>query len=85
MASAEDPRLHLRKLAVNHMKSIYMKLAVNHMKSSLHARFLQNCINYNFVPKGLRIPLKVSVGNDSAELQNDIDALLQKVSIEICE
>ena len=73
MASAEDPRLQLRKLAVNHMKS------------SLHARFLQNCINDDIVPKGLRISLKVIVGNYSAELQNDIDALLQKVSVEICE
>ncbi|KAH3896227.1 hypothetical protein DPMN_020401 [Dreissena polymorpha] len=73
MASSEDPRLHLKKLAVNHMKS------------SLHARFLQNCINDDIVPKGLRISLKVSVGNDSAELQSDIDALLQKVSVEICE
>ncbi|KAH3698402.1 hypothetical protein DPMN_085922 [Dreissena polymorpha] len=73
MASSEDPRLHLKKLAVNHMKS------------SLHARFLQNCINYDIVPTGLRISLKVSVGNDSAELQSDIDALLQKVSVEICE
>ena len=55
------------------------------MKISLHARFLQNCINDEIAPKGLRIALKVIVGNDSADLQNNIDTLLQNISIEICK
>lgn len=73
MASQEDPR------------QILKKLAVKQMKSALHARFLQDCINDDIVPKGLRLSLKVSVGPDGKELQDDINKLLHKVSVEICE
>ncbi|KAH3801091.1 hypothetical protein DPMN_154736 [Dreissena polymorpha] len=55
------------------------------MKSALHAQFLENCRAENIIPKGLQLRLKVNVGNNSSELQDSVDLLLRKVSMEICE
>ena len=50
------------------------------MKSVLHAKFLEDCLSDEVVPKGLELKLKVSVGNDpeDIELQALVDKLLEK-------
>ena len=49
------------------------------------AKFLGNCRNENLIPKGLRLKLKVTVGNESDDLQISIDQLLERVSYDICD
>lgn len=61
------------------------RIAEKQMKSALHAQFLENCRAENIIPKGLQLRLKVNVGNNSSELQDSVDRLLRKVSMEICE
>lgn len=84
MASSYDPRMNNR---TTFLKSTMEKLAEKQMKNGLHARFLENCLEDNIVPKGLRLSLKVHIGNDveSRKFQESIDSLLEKVSLEVCE
>ena len=72
MAST-DPRIHQLE-----------NLAEKQMKSTLHARFLENCIADNLVPKGLRLKLTLNVGGNSTDLQKAVDDLLSKVRCDIC-
>ena len=55
------------------------------MKSALHAKFLEDCLAEEIVPKGLEIKLKVSVGNDpeDIQLQASVDRLLEKTSLHV--
>ena len=73
MASSNDPRIQLEKLAEKQMKSV------------LHAKFLEDCLSDEVVPKGLELKLKVSVGNDpeDLELQESVDKLLEKTSLHV--
>ena len=60
-------------------------LAEKQMKSSLHARFLQNCIESECVPEGMLLKKKIYVGKNFSELQKSVDDLLKKVSLDICD
>ena len=60
-------------------------LAEKQMKSSLHSRFLQNCIESECVPEGMLLKKKIYVGKNFSELQKSIDDLLKKVSLDICD
>ena len=73
MASSNDPRIQLEKLAEKQVKS------------ALHAKFLEDCLAEEIVPKGLEIKLKVSVGNDpeDIQLQASVDRLLEKTSLHV--
>ncbi len=73
MASLQDPRIKLETLAEKQMKCC------------LHARFIENCRAADIIPKGLRLKLQMNVGPDSNGLQKSVDALLHKVSGEICD
>ena len=55
------------------------------MKSALHAKFLEDCLAEEIVPKGLKIKLKVTVGNDpeDIQLQASVDRLLEKTSLHV--
>ena len=55
------------------------------MESSLHARFLQNCIESECVPEGMLLKKKIYVGKNFSDLQKSVDDLLKKVSLDICE
>jgi hypothetical protein len=74
MASTRDPReLQLKKMATKQMKGI------------LHVKFLQNCRAEDVIPKGLLLKLKLTVGGTSNKLQEKVDSLLHRVSVEVCE
>ncbi|KAL3866854.1 hypothetical protein ACJMK2_044113 [Sinanodonta woodiana] len=84
MASTHDPR------SINiipYLKSTIEKLAEKQMKNGLHVRFLENCLEDDLVLSGLRLKLKIHIGNDetSKKFQESIDSLLKKVSLEICD
>jgi len=55
------------------------------MKRSLHCTFLNNCVEEGIVPSGLKLKLKIYIGNENEDFQNSIDSLLDKVSLNICE
>ena len=59
-------------------------LVEKQMKSTLYAKFLENCIAKNLVPKGLRLKLTLNIGGNSTERQKAVDDLLSKVSCDIC-
>lgn len=84
MASTHDPRSINR---IPYLKSTIEKLAEKQMKNGLHVRFLENCLEDDLVPSGLRLKLKIHIGNDetSKKFQESIDSLLKKVSLEICD
>ena len=75
MASSYDPRKHLERLAEKQMKS------------TLHAKFLEECLTNELVPNGLGLKLKVSVGNnpEDLELQASVDRLLERTSLHIVD
>lgn len=52
------------------------------MRKSTHIRFLENCITESVVPKGLKLELRVQVG-ENTRLQNVVDRILRKTSMEI--
>ena len=58
------------------------KLADFQMRKSTHIRFLENCITESVVPKGLKLELRVQVG-ENTRLQNVVDRILRKTSMEI--
>jgi hypothetical protein len=55
------------------------------MKGVLHVKFLQNCRAEDVIPKGLSLKLKLTVGGMSNKLQEKVDSLLHRVSVEDCE
>ena len=57
------------------------------MKSTLHAKFLEECLTNELVPNGLGLKLKVSVGNhpEDLELQASVDKLLERTSLHIVD
>jgi hypothetical protein len=59
------------------------KMADFQMRKATHIQFLENCVAEALVPKGLRLNLQVEVGNNN-RLQNIIDRVLEKTSLEIC-
>ena len=67
-----------------HVKQLGL-LAEKQMKSTLHAKFLGTCRNENVIPKGLRLKLNVSVGNESDDLHISIDKLLERVSYDVSD
>ena len=75
MASSYDPRNHLERLAEKQIKS------------TLHAKFLEECLTNELVPNGLGLKLKVSVGNnpEDLELQTSVDRLLERTSLHIVD
>lgn len=81
MASRIDPQQIQKKQLQKRIEN----LAEKQMKSSLHARFLQNCIESECVPDGMLLKKKIYVGKDFSDLQKSVDNLLKKVSLDICE
>lgn len=81
MESTTDPQIE----ETSALQLNIERLAEKQMKSELNARFLQNCIDQQCVPQGLRLKLKLYIGNDCEDVQQSIDVLLKKVSLEICE
>jgi len=67
------------------LKFEIIKLAEKQMKRSLHCTFLNNCVEEGIVPSGLKLKLKIYIGNENEDFQNSIDSLLDKVSLNICE
>ena len=57
------------------------------MKSTLHAKFLEECLTNELVPNGLGLKLKVSVGNnpEDLELQASVDRILERTSLHIVD
>ncbi|KAL3872889.1 hypothetical protein ACJMK2_036070 [Sinanodonta woodiana] len=84
MASTHDPHSINR---IPYLKLTIEKLAEKQMKNGLHVRFLENCLEDDLVPSGLRLKLKIHIGNDetSKKFQESIDSLLKRVSLEICD
>jgi hypothetical protein len=80
MASKIDPPEELTSL-----KFEIIKLSEKQMKRSLHCTFLNNCVEEGIIPSGLKLKLKIYIGNDSVNFQNSIDNLLDQVSLNICE
>jgi translation elongation factor EF-1beta len=60
-----------------------MKLSTKQMKRSLHSTFLNNCVEEEIIPFGLKLKLKIYIGDGSEGFQNSIDNLLDKVSLNI--
>ena len=78
-------RIDLQQLQEKQLQKRIENLAEKQMKSSLHARFLQNCIESERVPEGMLLKKKIYVGKDFSDLQKSVDNLLKKVSLGICD
>ena len=74
-----------QKLQKEQLQKKFENLAEKQMKSSLHARFLQNCIESECVPEGMLLKKKIYVGKNFSDLQKSVDDLLKKVSLDICD
>ena len=81
IASRMDPQ----QLQKTQLQKRIENLAEKQMRSSLHARFLQNCIESECVPEGMLLKKKIYGGKDFSDLQKSVDNLLKRVSLEICD
>ena len=43
----------------------------------VHTGFLDNCLSESLIPKGMQVNLKIDIGEDTYEMQNVVNNMLE--------